>query len=73
MLKLLVRKLAPNSPALPKIELDGHFIGFNDTKVEHAVTTTSYLGFTLREQSSTNAMSPDFTKHPKIADPFLAR
>ena len=64
MMKLLVRKLTPNSPALPKIELDGYSIGLNNPKAEHAVTTTSYLRFTLREQSSTNAMSSAFAKHP---------
>ena len=64
MVKLLVRKLTPNSPALPKIELDGHSIGLNNLKAEHAVTTASYLGFALREQSSTNAMSPAFAEYP---------
>jgi hypothetical protein len=64
MVKLLVWKLTPNLPALLKIELDGHSIGLNDSKAEHAVTTASYLGFTLREQSSTNALSPAFAKHP---------
>jgi hypothetical protein len=64
MVKLLVRELTPNLPALPKIELNGHSIGLNDPKAERAVTATCYLRFTLGEQSSTNAMSPAFAKHP---------
>ena len=54
---LFVRELTRNLPAVTEIELHGNRIGPNDPQAARLVTTGSYLSFTLREQSTSNASS----------------
>lgn len=71
MVKLLVWELTRNFPALPKIELDGPSIGFNNSKSQSRMATARYFKLTLSEQSLTHAISSVLAKHPEVNDPLL--
>ena len=73
MMVLFVRELTRNLPSLPKIELYRDQIRLNDAKTAGLATASSYLGFTLCEQSGSDTLSPVLLKHPQIIDPLLIR
>src|SRR5579862_5000981 len=73
MMVLFVRELTRNLPSLPKIELNRDQIRLNDAKAAGLATPSSYLGFTLYEQSSSDTLFPVLPKHPQIIDPLLVR
>jgi len=68
-----VGELTRNPPSLSKIELYRDEIRLNDAKAARLATTSSYLGFTLCEQSASDTLSPVLLKHPKIINPLLVR
>ena len=68
-----VGELTRNPPSLTRIELYRDQIRPNDAKAAHLATASSYLGFTLCEQSSSDTLSPVLLKHPKVIDPLLVR
>jgi hypothetical protein len=73
MMVLFVRELTRNLPSLTKIELYRDQIRLNNAKAASLATASSYLGFTLCEQSSSDTLSPVLPKHPKVIDPILIR
>jgi hypothetical protein len=73
MMVLFVRELTRNLPSLTKIELYRDQIRLNDAKAAGLATASSYLGFTLCEQSSSDTLSPVLPKHPQVIDPPLVR
>ena len=73
MMVLFVRELTRNLPSLMKIELYRDQIRLNDAKAAGLATASSYLRFTLREQSSSDTLSPVLPKHPQVIDPLLVR
>jgi len=73
MMVLFVRELTRNLPSLTKIELYRDQIRLDDAKAAGLATASSYLGFTLCEQSSSDTLSPVLPKHPQVIDPPLVR
>lgn len=73
MAVLFVRELTRNLPALTKIELYGNRIRPDDAKATRLVTAGSYLGFSLRKQSTSNTSSSVLAKYPQVANPLLIR
>ncbi len=73
MMVLFVRELTRNLPSLTKIEMYRGQIRLNDAKGAGLATPSSYLGFTLCEQSSSDTLSPVLPKHPQVIDPLLVR
>ena len=73
MMVLFVRELTRNLPSLTKIELYRDQIRLNDAKAAHLGTASSYLGFTLCEQSPPDTSPPVLVKHPKVIHPLLVR
>ena len=73
MMVLFVRELTRNLPSLAKIELYCDQIRLNHAKAAGLATASSYLGFALCEQSSSDPLSPVFPKHPQVIDPLLVR
>ena len=73
MMVLFVRELTRNLPSLTKIEMYRGQIRLNDAKGAGLATPSSYLGFTLCEQSSSDTLSPVLPKHPQVIDPLLLR
>ena len=70
---LLVRELTHNLPSLTKIELYRNQIRLDDAKSARLATASSYLGFTLCEQSTSDTLSAVLPKHPQVINPLLAR
>ena len=73
MMVLLVRELTHNLPSLTKIELYRNQIRRDDAKSARLATASSYLGFTLCEQSTSDTLSAVLPKHPQVINPLLAR
>ncbi len=73
MMVLFVGELSRNPPSLTKIELYRDHIRLNDAKTARLATASSYLGFTLCQQSPSDALSPVLLKHPKVINPLLVR
>ena len=70
---LFMRELTRNLPSLTKIELYCDQIRLNDAKAAGLATASSYLGFALCEQSSSDTLSPVLPKHPQVIDPLVVR
>jgi hypothetical protein len=68
---LFVGELARNSPSLARIELYRDQIRVNDAEAARLATASSYLGFTLCEQSASDTSPPVLPKHPKVIHPLL--
>jgi hypothetical protein len=72
MMVLLVRELSHNLPSLTEIELCDQ-IRLDDTKAARLATASSYLGFTLCEQSASDTLSAVLPKYPQVVNPLMAR
>ena len=70
---LFVGELARNPPSLTRIELYRDKIRLDDAEVARLATASSYFGFTLCEQSTSDTLSPVLLKHPKVINPLLLR
>src|SRR5260370_16349090 len=73
MMVLFVGELTRNPPSLMRIELEREQIRLNDAKAARLANASSYLGFTLCEQSPSDILSPVLPKHPKVINPLLVR
>jgi len=73
MMVLLVRELTHNLPSFTKIELYRNQIRLDDAKSARLATASTYLGFTLCEQSTSDTLSAVLPKHPQVINPLLAR
>ena len=73
MTVFFVGELIRNPPSLTRIELYRDQIRLNDAKATRLATASSYLRFTLCEQSPSDTLSPVLLKHPKVINPLLVR
>ena len=73
MVVFFVGELMRNPPSLTRIEPYRDQIRLNDAKAARLTTASSYLGFTLCEQTPSDTLSPVLLKHPKVINPLLVR
>jgi hypothetical protein len=73
MMVLFVGELTRSPPSLTRIEIYRDQIRLNDAEAARLATASSYLGFTLCEQSPSDTLSPVLLKHPKVINPLLVR
>ena len=73
MVILFVGELARNPPSLTRIELYRDQIRLHDAEVARLAAASSYFGFTLCKQSTSDTLSPVLLKHPKVINPPLVR
>ncbi len=73
MAVLLVGKFTRNPPALTRIEFHRDQIRLSNAKATRPEAASSYLGFTVCEQTASDTLLPVLSKHPKVINPLLVR
>ena len=73
MVVLFVGELARNPPPLKRIELYRDQIRLDDAEVARLATASSYFGFTLCKQSTSDTFSSVLLQYPEVINPLPVR